>query len=341
MPDLVVLISAFVVSVVLTGLIRRYAIKTSLLDIPNHRSSHQLPTPRGGGVAIVAVFSVASIALVLTGTIGWSVFWAIFGGSLIVSGISYWDDHGHVSALWRFLVHIISAVWVVWWVGSIAPVNLGVITLDLGWGRAVVTVLFIVWMLNLYNFMDGIDGIAGVQAVSVAFGLAAILAFQGESGLALWLAVLGTASAGFLAWNWPPAKIFMGDVGSSFLGFVFAAFAVLSHNEGSVTLWVWLIMCSVFIADASFTLFYRVLKGHKWHQPHRTHAYQWASRYFSSHKLVTLSVLAINGLWLFPLAWYASIEPDYGFYLWLVACTPLFFLVIRFNAGRPESVPAG
>ena len=338
MPDILVLIGAFAVSAVLTGLLRRYALKTSLLDIPNQRSSHSIPTPRGGGLAIVAVFIVTSIGLVLTDVIGFDAFWAVFGGGLIVSVISYWDDLGHISARWRFLVHVLAAWWVIGWLGSVENINLGFGVLDLGWFGAGLTILFTVWMLNLYNFMDGIDGIAGVQAVSNSVGMAIILWYQEQAGTALWLAGIGVTSAGFLVWNWPPAKIFMGDVGSSFLGFAFATFAILTHNEGGASIWVWLIMCGVFVVDASFTLFRRMIGGQRWYAPHRTHAYQWASRQFGSHKAVTTAVLGINVLWLFPLAWYSAVEPELGLLLVMTAYIPLLLLAIKFRAGVSESV---
>ncbi len=337
MPEVLAVVAAFVVSLVLTLYLRRYALKYSLLDLPNHRSSHTLPTPRGGGLAIVVVFVVATIALAFLAGLEERALWAVLGGGVMVAAISYWDDHGHVPARWRFAVHLLAAAWAVAWLGGVAPLNFGWFTVEPGWLGGVAMTLLIVWLLNLYNFMDGIDGIAAGEAVSVAFAMALISLFQGDSVTALWLAFLAAAAAGFLVWNWPPAKIFMGDVGSGFLGFVFAALALYCHNRGVVTIWAWLIILGVFIVDASLTLARRILAGEKWYQAHRSHAYQWASRQLGSHKAVSGAVLAINGVWLFPLAWYTAAFPEKGWVVLLLAYAPLLLLAWHFKAGRCEA----
>ena len=338
MNDLFLLLCVFFVSSFFTLIVRRYAIKMHLFDIPNHRSSHIVPTPRGGGLAIAITFFVLTIYLWAIGRIVDDNGIAIVGAALAVCVVSYWDDHGHVSAKVRFLVHLSAAGWLVVWLGGVFSVPIyyfGVI--ELGYIGVVIAVLGGVWLLNLYNFMDGIDGIAGVQAVTSGSAGAFLLWLSGSYDLAFWLLGVVAASAGFLVWNFPPAKIFMGDVESSFLGVLFASFILMSANQvGSVSVWVWLILLGVFIVDATYTLLRRVLTGKRWYEAHRSHTYQIASRYYCSHKRVSLAVLFINLLWLLPLAWYAFESPEMGGFLVLLAYSPLLFLCVKYQAGIDE-----
>lgn len=190
--------------------------------------------------------------------------------------------------------------------------------------------------------MDGIDGIAGVEAVTVAAGAALLLWVRGDAAMAGVLVLLAAAVLGFLAWNWPPARIFMGDVGSAYLGFVLGVMALATSAEGPLNLWVWLILLAVFITDATVTLLRRLLRGERWYEAHRTHAYQHAARRFGSHRKVTLAVGALNVLWLLPLAGVACALPGYGWWLAVVAYLPLLLLAVKFGAGQaPAAEPAG
>jgi Fuc2NAc and GlcNAc transferase len=192
-------------------------------------------------------------------------------------------------------------------------------------------------MINLYNFMDGIDGLAGVEAICVSVLGGLLLTWAGLGGIAAGALALTGASAGFLVWNWPPAKIFMGDVGSGFLGFVFGVLTIASARERTFLLWPWLILLSVFIVDSTLTLMRRLITGARWYEAHCSHAYQHAARRWNSHSKVTLTVAAINIAWLFPLALGACVWPAVGPLFAAVALIPLLYPALRCGAGLGTS----
>jgi Fuc2NAc and GlcNAc transferase len=326
--------AAFIASAVVTALVRRYLVSRKVLDIPNERSSHFVPTPRGGGVSIVLVFLLSVLWLVQRGSLTSSVAWALIGGGLAVAIAGFLDDQFRVSAWLRLLTHFAAAGWALWQLNGIGPLHLGRIVWDWGWVGQVIALLGLVWMINLYNFMDGIDGLAGLEAFCVSGFGARLLAWGGLAGLAEIGTVLSAASAGFLLWNWPPAKIFMGDVGSGFLGFVFGVFVISSAKERPLLLWPWLILLSIFIVDSMLTLVRRLITGARWYEAHRSHAYQHAARHHGSHLKVTLTVAAVNVAWLFPLAWGACVWPAVGPLLAAVAMAPLVYAAFRYHAGQ-------
>jgi Fuc2NAc and GlcNAc transferase len=332
------LLSVFLLSLTGTWVLYRHVLNRRIIDIPSARSSHTRPTPRGGGLAVVVSFLMAVLVLFASGRMPDDLFLAISGGGVLVAAIGFWDDRRDVSAGVRIVVHFAAAGWVLWWLSGVQPLPVGKWVLDLGWLGNGLALVFLVWLLNLYNFMDGIDGIAGVEAVSVAGGAALILLGKGEGAGALAPALLVASCAGFLCWNWPPAKIFMGDVGSGFLGLVLGILAIHTTNAGLLPVWSWLILLGVFFADATLTLLRRVVHGDKWYEAHRTHAYQHAARRWQSHKKVTLATAAITLCWLLPLAWVAAVRQEAGWWLTVVSYVPLGYLAWRLGAGRTEGV---
>jgi len=329
---------AFVVSWVLTGFLRRYALAKNLIDIPNERSSHSLPTPRGGGVAIVLSFLAMLLVLNRVGWLSNPSYLALLGAGGGVALTGFLDDHGHIAARWRLLVHFAAAVWGLYWLGGLPPLIAFGAVLDLGWLGAVGAALYLVWLLNLYNFMDGIDGLAGVEAVTVCCSAALWIGLVVPDSNAWLLPVLLAAAAlGFLVWNFPPARIFMGDAGSSFLGIMLALLSLQSAWLAPRLLWVWLILLGVFIVDASVTLCRRVVRGEKFYQAHRNHAYQYASRCLGAHRPVTLAVCAINMLWLTPVAGLVALEIVDGLVGFIVAYLPLVWLAYRYQAGDRQA----
>jgi len=183
--------------------------------------------------------------------------------------------------------------------------------------------------------MDGIDGIAAVETLYIAIGSLLIFGVGDNGFVASLLLVFAGSTLGFLVWNWPPAKIFMGDVGSGFIGFVLVMFAIMTTSQGLSTIWSWLILAGVFIVDATITLVTRILNGEKWYDAHNNHAYQKVSRRLKSHLAVTLAVLFVNIAWLLPIAWFATARPDFGWWLTAVAWIPLVLLALFLKAGRP------
>ncbi|MEJ2554188.1 MAG: glycosyltransferase family 4 protein [Gammaproteobacteria bacterium] len=297
-----VLLAAGVAAAGLTGLSRTYALRRALLDIPNERSSHSVPTPRGGGLAIAVTLAAGMSVLGMAGVVQAKVVWALLGGGGLVAGIGWLDDHRHVPPRWRALVHAAAAVWAVVWLGGLSLLWLGGETWQVGWLGSLLAVIAIVWLINLYNFMDGIDALAGLEAVTAGLGAAALLWWAGNSGLAAAAALVAVCCVGFLWWNWPPARIFMGDVGSGLLGYCFAVLALAGEKSGDLPGAVWLILLAVFVLDATFTLIARVLRGERWYTAHRSHAYQRGVQLGCSHRRVSVAVGGINMLILFPLA---------------------------------------
>jgi Fuc2NAc and GlcNAc transferase len=344
---------SFLLSLGLTGLARSYALRRGLMDRPNSRSSHLVETPRGGGIAFALVYlALLTWAMVLSLMVDGQAdrlhLALLLGGGLVVV-IGFTDDHRHVSAGIRFFIHLIAAV--------IAVTLLPMPQIELwpglslgGWWLNGVIVIGLVWLLNLYNFMDGIDGIASLQGISVLSGAALVLIFNQAGSEAIeWLVILAACIAGFLLWNWPPAKIFMGDAASGFIGYALGVFALYTASAHPISLWSWLILLGLFVVDATWTLGVRMANGEKWYRPHARHAYQhlarqrqalYAGRGISAersralaHRWVILHGLLINLLWLLPLAWLAADYPGYGLLLTLIAFLPLVLLARMVGAG--------
>lgn len=321
---------------VLTRVVMHFALQRALLDIPNVRSSHSIPTLRGGGLAIAGVVLAGGIIVGWLLALPWEFSLAWLSGSLVIAAVGWQDDRYGVRPGKRALVHLAAAVAVTAALGGLPQIQFGARTLSWGLTGSVLAVVGIVWFLNLYNFMDGIDGIASVQAITMGGFGGALLWWQGESGLALLSFLVAAACTGFLWWNWMPAKIFMGDVGSGLLGFQLASLAVASERNASVPLVVWGILGGVFIVDATATLFRRVLNGERWYEAHRSHAYQRAVQSGFSHARVTTAVLLIN-VCLGVMAWFAVIHPPWrlpiflvalgglgGIYLWIEKRMPMY-----------------
>lgn len=324
-------------SFLLTGLLRRYALSRDLLDTPNERSSHTMPTPRGGGVAIVITFLVGVVLLWGLSDLGIRPFTAIFGAGLLIATIGFMDDHGHIAARWRLTAHFSAAGWLLFWLNGLPSLIIFGVEIDLGWAGNIAALIALVWLLNLYNFMDGIDGIAGVEALSTVFVAGIVMFMIFEDQLVVNLYVIMFASiVGFLLWNFPPAKIFMGDAGSGFLGLMLGALALYSLHIEHEMLWVWLILLGNFIVDATYTLIHRLLRGEKVYEAHRSHAYQYASRKYRSHLKVTLAVLFINLFWLAPCSVAVALGLVDGALGLMMAYAPLLCLAWYFHAGEIE-----
>ncbi|MEW5251091.1 MraY family glycosyltransferase [Microbulbifer sp. 2201CG32-9] len=325
----------------ITGALRRYALTGRLMDIPNSRSSHSTPMPRGGGVAIVLTFLSVLPFLALNHMLSWSLMLALLGSGSAVAIIGFLDDHSHIPVSWRLLGHFGAAIWALFWLGGLPPFNLFGMYFDLGWVGYTLAVVYLVWLLNLYNFMDGIDGIASVEAICVCMGgmlLYTTLDFPGSQQAMAWIMpmLLTAAVAGFLFWNFPPARIFMGDAGSGFLGITLGILSLQAAWVAPQFLWCWLILLGVFIIDASWTLIRRFLRGKKVYEAHRSHAYQYASRHFGRHLPVTLGVVGINLFWLLPIALWVALGKIDGLTGLLIAYFPLVMLAVKFKAGKAE-----
>jgi len=290
---LVVATVAFLAAAALAGLVRRYALSRSLLDIPNERSSHSVPTPRGGGLAIVVVVLAGLSIVSVAGWVEPTHAVALGGGGTVVALVGWLDDREGLPAASRLVAHTAAAAWTVLWLGGMPRLTVGAGVVDLGVGGTLLAVVAVVWAVNLYNFMDGIDGLAAIEAVIAGLAGALLLAPRSPS-LGYVALLVAAAAGGFLVWNWPPARLFMGDVGSGFLGFLFGGLAVASEQDRSMPALLWVLLLGPFFVDATLTLLRRVARGERWYVAHRTHAYQRAVQAGWSHRRVTGTVAALT-----------------------------------------------
>lgn len=324
----------FVMALCGTALMRSYAIHSHLLDVPNTRSSHTTPTPRGGGVAFVTVFLTLLVVAFFFYYLSLPVTLAFVSAGFMVALIGFLDDRYQLPARWRFLCHIAASCGVLLFLGGAPQLSLfGWLLPASPWMLPLFTLL-IAWLLNLFNFMDGIDGIAASQAVLVAGFGAGLWWLTDPSGN--WPAALLFACcvAGFLPWNLPPARIFMGDAGSGFLGFVVACLAIESSRANPHMLWVWLILANGFVIDASVTLITRFITGQRVNEAHRNHAYQHLAQRLKSHRPVTAAYSAAVVFWLLPIAWLvcrAGLDGSLG---WFISAVPLALMAVWCRAGR-------
>ena len=247
------------------------------------------------------------------------------------------DDRVSLTPRTRLCIQGLAALGVLLAIGGLPDLPVFGSPWQLGWFGHVLAWLFLLWLLNLFNFMDGIDGIAATQAISVLLGGAFCHWVAGSQlDLAALALLLAASCAGFLCLNWPPARIFMGDSGSAFLGFVIAAMALLAAHGETSLFWCWVLLMGVFVVDATWTLCRRLLRGEKIWQAHRSHAFQRASRHFGAHRPVTLAVLLINVFWLLPLALLVAAGRMDGAFATCLAYAPLVFVVLKFDAGKAE-----
>ena len=336
MSTLLLIVPVVLLSFMLTAALRRYALRRRLLDVPNARSSHSAPTPRGGGVAILLCFLGAIPVLYAQFGLPGSDALALAGAGALVALIGFLDDHGHIAARWRLLTHFGASAWALYWLGGLPPLAFGATTIEFGPAGFVLGAVFLVWMLNLYNFMDGIDGIASVEAICVCVGGALMYWITGKVDATIVPLTLAAATCGFLAWNFPPARIFMGDAGSGFIGMVLAVLSLQAGWHNPALFWAWLILLGIFVVDATTTLLRRLLRGEKVYEAHRSHAYQFAARKYGRHLPVTVGVAAINLCWLLPIAAAAALELIDGLAALILAYLPLIALALKFRAGTAE-----
>lgn len=288
--------------------VREYALAHRILDVPNARSSHAQPTPRGGGLGIVLTLELALVVMWWRSAIDTSVMLALGLGGLGIALVGHQDDRRGVTAGIRLCVHLAAAALAVWLLSRHSGSQLPFAQIP-SWITYMLLVLGIVWSTNLFNFMDGTDGIAASEGLFVSLSTAVLIALEGghESWVPLPLIVAG-ANLGFLLWNWSPARIFMGDVGSGFLGFWFSCFAVTLHLNGVLSVWTSVCLASIFIVDATVTLLVRASRHERVHEAHRSHAYQRLARRLASHAKVAILVWVVNVFVVLPVAYFVSVR---------------------------------
>jgi UDP-N-acetylmuramyl pentapeptide phosphotransferase/UDP-N-acetylglucosamine-1-phosphate transferase len=320
----------FVGVVILVGITRAFLLRREILDVPNERSSHATPTPRGGGIGVILVLLPA-----------WGIWTVLAAGSrpppdtfkeigliyaavVVLAAVSWLDDLRGLGSLPRLLSHFVAAALAVW--------ALDLMVLDPSvfegmifgyqppaWTILTVVTILLVWFINLFNFMDGIDGISGVETIVIGLG-AAVVALVGLAGGAMagQGLILAFAGLGFLVWNWPPARVFLGDVGSTPLGLL-CGWALLSI--ASQGLWLSAVILPLYyLADSGLTLVRRALRGENIARAHRSHFYQKAAQNGRSHAAISLAVLAIGAVLIAHSIVAAMFDPSVAWPTLISAC---------------------
>ena len=326
----------FLVSAIATRRLIANSHRLSTLDIPNERSSHLTPTPRGGGIAFVATSLVGFLLLLLNNTLDNAEFLALCCAGIIVAVAGHLDDRQKISgATVRLVLHAIGAIVLIVGIGIPSQISLFDRTVNIGVIGSILGVLYLVWLLNLFNFMDGTDGIAASEAIFVCIA-GAVLNYHvlSDINFSAPSIILATSTFGFLLYNWAPAKIFMGDIGSGYLGIVVGGLSLMAAKQQHELLWVWIILLAVFVSDATITLIRRLLRKEKPHVAHRSHAYQHLAIRFNSHSKVALIVLSINVVWLLPIAFLVANKQLAGTTGVVVAYIPLLLAALVLNAGK-------
>ncbi|MFC3128551.1 MraY family glycosyltransferase [Coralloluteibacterium stylophorae] len=310
------MLAAALVSALLTWLARGFALRRRMVDEPGRRRSHAQATPRGGGVGFVLVAIAAAASLPLTGW-GPAPLWLAFAlGSAAVAVAGGLDDVGGLRPRWRFAVHLASAA-------GYCLVLLGMPGSGGEWALLGLAVLYLAGLVNAWNFIDGIDGIAASQGLVVAVALACLSAGTG-AGLLAW--TLAGGLLGFLPFNMPRARIFMGDVGSGTLGFALGALALQAAASGAMHWLGMLVLVSACGIDTALTLVKRILQGKAWWSAHREHLYQWLVRRGSSHFRATASYFLWTATVCALFAYLALVEPG------LQAPVAIFVLALAASA---------
>lgn len=308
----------FFSSLLLTYIIYRISLKRSWLAKVTERSSHTVATPHGGGIAIALTWFFSLLYLFKYNMIDPSLFYALMCGSLL-SLVSYFDDLYELSPKIRLFVQAAVSIMGLYALGGLAKIDFGLFTIENQLATNGVAFIVIMWFINLYNFLDGIDGYAGSEAVFL--GLAGFILMGGEHFLFLIVSVLG-----FLVWNWHKAKIFMGDVGSTLLGYIVAVFTLYYQNSG-VSLFVWIILFGLFWFDATLTLWRRYKNKEKLFKAHRKHAYQRIVQSGKKHDHVVLLGMCINFI-LFILGYSALYFKDLMIVCFFVSLIVLYCIIL-------------
>lgn len=274
-----------------------YAQRRGMLDQPGQRRSHRLPTPRGGGIGIVVAMLVCLPGVLWHAPAIWSasVIASLLAALVLVALAGWWDDHRSLPILPRLGVQLLAA----------GLFSLSLLSTGLSAWWMPLLLIAGAWSINLHNFMDGIDGLLAQQAMFVGAGLAGLAAAAGQAALATAAAVLAASALGFWCFNRPPARIFMGDVGSGSVGLLLFAFSAMLWRADPAWLWPALILSSAFVTDASLTLLTRMWRGRRWYTAHREHLYQWLVRRGGTHARSDMVYMGWNLLIAAPSAWLA------------------------------------
>ena len=339
-----------IISTVITYFIRNFSIKNNLYDIPNERSSHSMPIPKGGGLSIIILLIITTSPLFYFQMISREIFLSIIIGMFIVSIIGLIDDYKNLPILIRLFGYTIGAIIALYFIGGVnslfesnhnffkcCDINIS----KFGGIGPFLAVLFVLWLTNLYNFMDGTDGFAAIQTICVSLFCSFLFYSSDNYALVIIMLCMTSSTIGFLYWNWAPAKIFMGDVGSCSIGFFFGLITLYSAKEEIIPISIWLILLAPFIGDATFTLIKRIIKKEKWYEAHNSHAFQKLFQHGLSHRQLTFGLIITNLFVMWPLAILTQIYQNYDLYIVILAYILIWFIwyIAHFKYSQRDGSP--
>lgn len=331
LPIAITMLAVCAASAALTYAYYRVALKVGPLSLPNHRSLHKVPVPRGGGLAIATTVLLAYAVLMGAGALDDVRAMIYIGGGLVFGTLGAIDDRLELSQKLRLGVQILMGLWILYWLGGFAGWDGEGGAQMPGWLGYVLLLVVMVWLFNAFNFVDGTDGMAAAATVYISAVMASVLAYVGIHSTAIVLFVLAAASAGFLPLNAPPARLFMGDAGSAFNGYILVAAMVDSCRQNGDLVWIWLICAGFYLCDTTITTSTRALRTPRFWEGHRSHAYQNLARVWQSHAKVLWLAQAINLLWLLPLVVAALTMREFGPLITLAALLPLGVFSLKFG----------
>jgi len=324
-----------IISYIGTHLLEKLFLKFPyFIEHPEARSTHKLPVPSAGGISIILVFVLYLFTLV--------VFYPPNNISHIVLLISVMpvfiigviDDLKKIDVYKRLIIQAFSAITIVYYF-QISGHSFSVdFKGQSSYMIVLASIVLSMWLMNLYNFMDGIDGYAASQSIFVALS-ASLIAYLNDpsSHIYMYLLGIGAVNIGFLIRNWYPAKIFMGDTGSISTGCIFAFFIFYSGSEQVISIYTWLILLSIFVSDATYTLFVRIVTKKNITEPHLTHAFHIITKKKKSQTFVVKSLIIINMFWILPMALLSMIHTDYHIIIAFLVYLPIFLYLVRIGAG--------
>lgn len=323
---IILIISAFLITLLLTYIVKEIAIRKSILDIPNERSSHILPTPRGGGIALAITWFIAISFLFIYGRLDAILFYSLLCGlPIAITGVI--DDIFTISPKMRLFIQVLSAIIAICLLGGLKFIDTGFGLIQAKLLLSICAVIGLIWFTNLFNFLDGIDGYISSEVILI--GIAIFIFYKLESPL-----ILAIVTLGFLVWNWQPAKIFMGDVGSTLLGFSIGIFSIYYQNVGTISIIIWIMLTSLFWFDATITLFRRWRNKEVLSKAHKKHAYQRIVQYGFSHQKTVIYSIIIN-LVILILVFFSIKYPMYILFFLTINVVYLFLILRIVDKNRP------
>jgi len=302
------LIIISLLSYLLTKLYRKFAIINAIVSNPNERTLHQNSVPRGGGIIFSSLFILAISILSYLNIISFEIFMLVGVGGFLATLFGFVDDIFDIRISIKIIIQSMLAAWALLWIDfgefQVTEWIPGYISYFIFW-------ILLIWIMNAYNFMDGVDGMAASGAIFIASTLALVIFLTNGSFVLLILFMILSASVGgFLFINWPPAKIFMGDSGSVFLGYTLGTLLLFTVSREDLSAWTWIVVLGYFSADTTGTQLLRIFLGKKWHLAHRSHAYQNLVRITGSHLLVTRGINLYHFFWILPLTIFSVLHPE-------------------------------